>query len=731
MAAYILSNALFYIKDILPITSGAGATFRISKDLERDLNIETWGVNAFVLLKNSAQIERMLVTCTGGVATIVKRGLEQDGITENANLKKVWWDGSIGYISVKPDDFVALGKLDTAGWLRNTMGTAQNIGATNGSANITVADTTWWANGATITGTGIPGGTTIVSFVPNTSAVLSANFTGTTGTVSVIVGMLQIPEFDTSGNEVKRKITVWSSIPADTDLIEYINPITRHRTQTPYSGIKNALAWAWKYTRSVILAENIAASSVQNPSWQAITSIQSSWLTYGGSLSNPSFAFNSNAGDSASAGIISQTRSVYVDWLVFPMKITNCTFSGTTQYWLKTWLLIQWIKFDWTLQTLYTHGSSAWAWAFNINATISDTWYYRWFWIKFEEAWNWSSSLNNVVFTGTYNISALNVMAIVDRILYRNVLWSAAGADQVRAWIRINVPYACKIRNVKSWQVTSSSSWAFLILDSSGNILQTTNLTTGSQTADLNYSLAANTEYRIVVNDTANWTWGSTFNYSTLATFQGTFPYILGSVYGADAGTLDNANGYIFTELELDFEWKAYKARANRSIESEFAMFSWFLLWPQSIWASVVLDNNNQTYITGASLPKEWVYYVSNTAWYIDYTKWTVESIVWYTTSLTWLITGWTRPKRSQVISNSFTWEWFSIPKMWTGWEFDYTLTNNSANTTYLQWSFDKTDWTTVDTWSAASSTSWKWHLPRWYFRVYNPVSTTGSYTIT
>lgn len=121
MAAYILSNALFYIKDILPITSGAGATFRISKDLERDLNIETWGVNAFVLLKNSAQIERMLVTCTGGVATIVKRGLEQDGITENANLKKVWWDGSIGYISVKPDDFVALGKLDTAWGLRTTM----------------------------------------------------------------------------------------------------------------------------------------------------------------------------------------------------------------------------------------------------------------------------------------------------------------------------------------------------------------------------------------------------------------------------------------------------------------------------------------------------------------------------------------------------------------------------------------------------------------------------------
>lgn len=53
----------------------------------------------------------------------MKRGLEQDGITENANLKKSWGDGSVGYISVKPDDFIATGKLDTAGGLRTTMQT--------------------------------------------------------------------------------------------------------------------------------------------------------------------------------------------------------------------------------------------------------------------------------------------------------------------------------------------------------------------------------------------------------------------------------------------------------------------------------------------------------------------------------------------------------------------------------------------------------------------------------
>lgn len=239
MAAYILSNALVYLKDILPITSGVWATFRISPDLERGLNIETGAVNAFFVLKSSTQIERFLITATGWVATIVKRGLEQDGITENANLKKSWGDGSVGYITVKPDDFITLGKLDTSWGLRNTMGTAQNIGATNGSANITVADTTWWANGATITGTGIPWGTTIVSFVPNTSAVLSANFTGTTGTVSVIIWKRMSLEIDSSNNEVKKPIWVWSSI-LSTETFRKLKADWTYE-DIPYSFIENSI----------------------------------------------------------------------------------------------------------------------------------------------------------------------------------------------------------------------------------------------------------------------------------------------------------------------------------------------------------------------------------------------------------------------------------------------------------------------------------------------------------
>ena len=66
-------------------------------------------------------------------------------------------------------------------------GTTQSVTATNGSPNVTVANTTGWAVGATVQGTGWAAGTKIVSFVPNTSAVFSNNFTGTTGATNIIV----------------------------------------------------------------------------------------------------------------------------------------------------------------------------------------------------------------------------------------------------------------------------------------------------------------------------------------------------------------------------------------------------------------------------------------------------------------------------------------------------------------------------------------------------------------
>lgn len=623
-------------------------------------------------------------------------------------------------------DEVAL-KLPTIGGLRTGMLTAQNIWATNGSPNITVADTTGWANGATIAWTGIPGGTTILSFVANTSAILSANFTGATWTVSATVGYKQLSEYDATGLEVKRPISASSSL-LSTELFQKINPSTRAREEVTYATIKNDIWTAGKYIQNVSLWEALEAqwygSSVVNAftlSWGASGTYATMWgrVQFGIRTKIISVKYPYNASNGSASIVITMWTAPFTVLGTYP--VANGTKEATgINFVCEPWVIYQigcnstvnfWnLHNNWTLTASdIEKGFISWCYA---NSNFDTTW-----------------RLEEVVIQTEY--PGLNAIAIVDKISYRNVLASSAWANQIRAGIRVNVPYPCKIRNIKTWQTTSSSSASILILDATGATLQTIALTIGQQVVDLNYTFAPNTEYRIVLNDTANWTSGSTYAFSTIATFQSTFPYIVGSVYWAWAWTLVGASWYIFTELELDFELKAFKARANRVIESEFAMFSWFAIWPKSSWDSVTLDNNNQSYISWANFSKKGIYYVSNTAWYIHYVKWTIESVVWYADSLTSIIAGWQRPKRVQLISDSYAWVWFSLPRMFTWGEFDYTLTNNSVNTTYLQWSSDKADWTDIDSWSAVSSTSWKGMLPRGYFRVYNPVSTTWSYTIT
>lgn len=93
--------------------------------------------------------------------------------------------------------------LDTANNYINTTIISTTVGATNWSATITTNDTTGWTRWATITWTGIPASTTIISIINGTSAVISNNFTWTTGNVSIKIwrdtGVLQL----TLGTKIK------------------------------------------------------------------------------------------------------------------------------------------------------------------------------------------------------------------------------------------------------------------------------------------------------------------------------------------------------------------------------------------------------------------------------------------------------------------------------------------------------------------------------------------------
>lgn len=92
-----------------------------------------------------------------------------------------------------------------------------------------------------------------------------------------------------------------TSLP-DSYELSVIDPVTGNEQRSTMANVKNLLATSGKYIRTVTLGENIAAASTQNYTAQAFTTIQPTGLTYGGNMSTPEGAFDTNGGTSASAG---------------------------------------------------------------------------------------------------------------------------------------------------------------------------------------------------------------------------------------------------------------------------------------------------------------------------------------------------------------------------------------------------------------------------------------------
>ena len=102
-----LSNAKYYIKSTISSVQVAGTTFNISTDFENSAHLETGTKSVSIVLKSGSQIERMEITATGGVATIVKRGLTQEDVaTEDPLLQKQWTDGTVMYITALAYDYL-------------------------------------------------------------------------------------------------------------------------------------------------------------------------------------------------------------------------------------------------------------------------------------------------------------------------------------------------------------------------------------------------------------------------------------------------------------------------------------------------------------------------------------------------------------------------------------------------------------------------------------------------
>lgn len=204
---------------------------------------------------NSGNVKAVVTTLSWVITSIVYR-----------NPKESYIDFTVAITWALPSQAWNAGKaLVTDGtnvswWvpsgLRTNMFTTQSITATNGSPNITVFNTDWWFPGMLITWTGIPDGTSVVSFVPNTSAVLSANFTGTTWVVESTPRRLHLADFTTSWQELLRPIWVATSISSD-------DALTKRKSNGSYdlvfwNDFQTQLNWIFSNDLSCVAWENIS-----------------------------------------------------------------------------------------------------------------------------------------------------------------------------------------------------------------------------------------------------------------------------------------------------------------------------------------------------------------------------------------------------------------------------------------------------------------------------------------
>ena len=100
------SNTTFYLRGTISQTLTVWGTFNISNDTELWLPIDTNGEIVSIVFRSDRQIERMTVTITNSICTVVTRGIEQSGWNPNVGLQKQWNEGVLGYITALDFDII-------------------------------------------------------------------------------------------------------------------------------------------------------------------------------------------------------------------------------------------------------------------------------------------------------------------------------------------------------------------------------------------------------------------------------------------------------------------------------------------------------------------------------------------------------------------------------------------------------------------------------------------------
>lgn len=443
-----------------------------------------------------------------------------------------------------------------------------------------------------------------------------------------------------NGIETEKQL-VSSAVINDTDSVRFKLADWSWK-EVLFTALKSLLSTAWKYVQTTTLWESIPANVTSlSDDILATTSQVSFALTtifnYSGpweiSKFNFKLTFWGSSGASDSWNIVgSWSNDWWATWT--PIWTTNGTQSGIspgviTYSWINPFSTFQqFTQYKFVVTTIWS-------------------WYQSWY-----------DAFYKIQFTSPL------ALAVVWNI---NYLWTLTAwtGSAVKRGIRIQVPYAGKLGIVKTSKVSSSSSATIQIRDDSDVFIKEVSVASWANSADMNYTFTAWQIFRLVMNDSANFT--SSADYLALATFQAFFPY---AISGTTNNVTDATNCLWFWEINIDFLWKAFKARANRAIELPFAIFSWFAFWPLNAWDAITLDSNDNTYTSWfVSLIKEAAYFISNVWGIISTVRWTLFSTIGFAKETTGIIVdrSWVGMKWTSSSSSSAAfWATIYIANKWT-----------------------------------------------------------------
>ncbi len=509
-----------------------------------------------------------------------------------------------------------------------------------------------------------------------------------------------------------------------------------------YSNIKNDLWSAGKYIQTVQMWEVLWATNTIPDAIPNLTSNtgDSNYITSASSEYNASYyaavAFNDNLSD----GWASQWLTVN-QWIKVVMPVARIFNAVSLMYWSAGEVY----NTGWKIQG--SNDGTNWTDLYTSIAPVPGTYtkytfanttpYTQYRFFGATGATGTNPGLKRINFD---EVSSAPVpIAVVWAIQYPITLTSSSAGSYTNMGIAFSVPYACKIRTVKSWANASSGSAKIQLRDNSWTLLTEQTVANGTNSCDLNYDIVANTTYRLVLNDTVNF-WNTGY-YVVWTTFNTYFPYSTAWVYNA---VTNDANHWSFSEINLDFLGKAFKARANRSVEIPFAVFAGFASGPKSIGNSVDLNGNDYSYIEWFSGLTRWdILYVSNIAGAISTTKGTVKNPIWQAVSSSGIVLKKTPNSVDNIISYSIPNAGIGVTNYGAiGWHYgglcSYTISTSTgylASSCTLQWSGDGVNnWKDIATASGNQTLQGSCSLPTWFIRgrqVSNNSSNASSITVT